>query len=74
MKVVLPICRIIRLTFGYKARDNFIKAMLYFGMYRDLYAHISYKEYLKYYRDIRNPMSFFAKQWLLEKDINLNSI
>ena len=74
MKIILPICRVIRLTLGYKARDNFIKAMLYFGMYRDLYAHLTYKEFFKYYRDARNPVSFFSKQWLVEKGVKFDSI
>ena len=72
MKIVLPLFRLVRLTFGHKYRDKLVKVLLYFGMYRDQYAAFSFRYYISNLNDFRSPISFLSEYWLREKKIKNN--
>lgn len=66
MKAILVASRLIRLTLGVEARDRFLRASLYFGMYRHLYAPYRYLDFLKNAQNLRNPISLLVATWLAE--------
>ena len=72
-KAVLVPSRLIRLTFGPKVRDRFLRRMLYFGMYRDQYAPFGYAEFLRSAADLRNPVSLLSRAWLAEHAAEMNA-
>jgi hypothetical protein len=71
MKAVLPVARVIRLTKGVKARDRFLKAMMYFGNYRHHYAPFRYRDFLEHVDDLRSPISLLVALWLSERGISV---
>jgi len=65
---VVPLARGIGLAFGADAKQRFYRRARYFGHYRNMYAIVGFREYLKYADEIQNPFSFFTRQWL-EKNL-----
>jgi asparagine synthase (glutamine-hydrolysing) len=61
---VVPLARGIGLAFGAGAKQRFYRRARYFGHYRNMYAIVGFREYLKHADDIQNPFSFFTRQWL----------
>jgi asparagine synthase (glutamine-hydrolysing) len=70
MKGVLPLARLVRLTRGPKARDRFLKSLLYFGMFRHLYAPYRYRDFLAHFDDLRSPISLHVATWLHEQGLS----
>lgn len=70
-KAVLPLARVIRLTLGTGWRDRYLKAMAVFGMYGYLYATHPLLKTIRESQNLRNPISLFARTWLLENDVPL---
>ncbi len=68
-KAVLPLFRLVRLALGTAARDRLLKSLLYFGMYRHLYAPFGYRYFLRHAQNLRNPISVQSRHWLTEMGI-----
>lgn len=69
VKGVLPLFRVVRLLFGTRARDRLQKSLLYFGMYRHMYAPFGYCTFLRHAQNLRNPISLLSQRWLAEMGI-----
>lgn len=69
MKAVLPLFRVVRLLFGTDARDRLIRYLLYFGMYRHMYAPFGYRYFFRHAQNLRNPISVLSQRWLAEMGI-----
>lgn len=69
MKAVLPLFRLVRLTLGTAARDRLQKNLLYFGMYRHMYAPFGYRYFLRHAQNLRNPISVLSQHWLAQMGI-----
>jgi hypothetical protein len=74
MKAVLPLFRLVRLTLGTAARDRLQKRLLYFGMYRHMYAPFGYRYFQRHALDLRNPISVLSQHWLAEMGIARHAV
>lgn len=74
MKAVLPLFRVVRLLFGADARDRLQRSLLYFGMYRHMYAPFGYRYFLRHAQNLRNPISVLSQRWLAEMGIAARAV
>ena len=51
---------LIKLVFGKNIRNNIQKIINYFGFNNYLYSVVGFKEFIKKYKNIRNPYSFWS--------------
>lgn len=66
MIAVVPLARLVGLTFGSGGKDWVYAHAKYFGHYRNHYATINLRHFLGHANDARNALSFYAADWLGE--------
>ena len=71
---VLPVAKLVELTRGQKAKENFYALMRYFGHYANQYALVSFSEHKATYKDARNVMSLYIRKWLISNGVDFNSL
>lgn len=67
--IVAPIIIAIKYFVGNKRRAFFVRCLEYTGRFGYLYSAYSFKEYIRYLKFTRNPVSLFVKSWLSDKKV-----